>query len=153
MRFSQGSNIKIEILPWSLFMGISFTTGILQFRDMMNSCATALIVRFHFIERTTLFNLLYTLCRNLSLFNKLMYNYKSSPQIVEYTLTARCKSRRRLFKKPQQLNAQESVLFHIFCCICCSFMYICINIFCNVIYIFLILCFDQIYLIGLFFVN
>ena len=39
-----------------------------------------------------------------------MYNYKSSPQIVEYTLTARCKSRSRLFKKPQQLNAQESVL-------------------------------------------
>ena len=59
MRFSQGSNIKIEILPGFLFMGInrnfSFTTGILQFRDMMNSCATALIVRFHFIERTTLF--------------------------------------------------------------------------------------------------
>ena len=28
-------------------------------------------------------------------------------------------------------------LFHIFCCICCSFLYICINILCNVIYIFL----------------
>ena len=24
-------------------------------------------------------------------------------------------------------------LFHIFCCICCSFLYSCINIFCNVI--------------------
>ena len=27
-------------------------------------------------------------------------------------------------------------LFHIVCCICCSFLYICINIFSNVIYIF-----------------
>jgi hypothetical protein len=32
-------------------------------------------------------------------------------------------------------------------------MYICINILCNVIYFFFILCFDQIHLIGLFFVN
>jgi hypothetical protein len=44
-------------------------------------------------------------------------------------------------------------LFHIFCCIFCSFLNICVSIFCNVIYIFFILSFDHIHLIGLFFVN
>ena len=108
-------HITIEIHPGSLFMGINRNSSVQRY-DVMNSCATALIVSFHFIERTTFVKFAVTLCRNLSLFNKLMYNYKSSPQIFEYTLTARCKSRIHAgayLKSPSNLTLERASCYSL----------------------------------------
>jgi hypothetical protein len=118
MRFSQGSNVKTEILRGSLLlMGINRNSTVDPF-DHRNSSVQGYdellcdgpVCEFSLHWKDDLTSICCThYVADLSLFNKLIY--KSSPQIVEYTLTARCKSRRRLFKKPQQLNARESVLF------------------------------------------